>query len=143
MVMEPRISLLTLGVRDLARSRAFYEELGFAASSASTEDVAFFQLGGVALGLFGWDSLAEDARVDPAGDGFRGVTIAYNVRSKDEVAPMLAAAEGAGGRIVKPAQDVAWGGHHGYFADPDGHLWEVAWNPFFPLADDGSIRLPV
>lgn len=140
--MEPRISLITLGVRDVARSRAFYEALGFLPSSASTDDVAFFQLGGAALGLFGWDPLAQDAGVDPTGEGFRGVTIAHNVRSKEEVASVLAAAAAAGGRIVKPAQDVFWGGHHGYVADPDGHLWEIAWNPFFPLADDGSIQLP-
>jgi len=140
--MEPRISLITLGVRDVARARAFYEALGFVASSASSESVAFFQAGGAALGLFGWDSLAEDARVEPSGEGFRGVSFAHNVRDKADVAAVLAAAESAGGRIVKPAQDVFWGGHNGYFADPDGHLWEVAWNPYFPLTDDGSLQLP-
>lgn len=140
--MEPRISLITLGVRDVARARAFYEALGFVASSASNSSVAFFPAGGAALGLFGWDSLAEDADVEPLGEGFRGVTVAHNVRDKAEVAAVLAAAEAAGGRIVKPAQDVFWGGHNGYFADPDGHLWEIAWNPFFPIADDGSIQLP-
>jgi hypothetical protein len=140
--VEPRISLITLGVRDVARARAFYEALGFVASSASNSSVAFFPAGGAALGLFGWDSLAEDADVEPLGEGFRGVTVAHNVRDKAEVAAVLAAAEAAGGRIVKPAQDVFWGGHNGYFADPDGHLWEIAWNPFFPIADDGSIQLP-
>ena len=140
--MEPRISLITLGVRDVARARAFYEALGFVASSASNESVAFFPARGAALGLFGWGSLAEDAGVEPAGEGFRGVTVAHNVRDKAEVAAVLAAAEAAGGRIVKPAQDVFWGGHNGYFADPDGHLWEIAWNPFFPIAPDGSLQLP-
>jgi catechol 2,3-dioxygenase-like lactoylglutathione lyase family enzyme len=140
--VEPRLSLITLGVRDMARARAFYEALGFVASSAGNEDVTFFQAGGAALGLFGWDPLAQDAGVPPAGDGFRGVTVAHNVRDKHEVAAVLAAAEAAGGRIVTPAHDVFWGGHNGYFADPDGHLWEIAWNPFFPLGDDGSLQLP-
>jgi catechol 2,3-dioxygenase-like lactoylglutathione lyase family enzyme len=140
--MEARITLLTLGVRDVARARSFYEALDFVASPASNDDVAFFPAGGVVLGLFGWDSLAEDATVEAGGSGFRGVTIAHNVRDKAEVALVLAEAEAAGGRIVKPAQDVFWGGHNGYFTDPDGHLWEVAWNPGFPLSDDGRIQLP-
>lgn len=140
--MEPRISLITLGVADVARARAFYEALGFVASPASNENVTFFPAGGTVLGLFGWDPLAQDAGVPNAGDGFRGVTVAHNVRTKDEVERVLAAAEAAGGRIVTPAHDVFWGGHNGYFADPDQHLWEVAWNPFFPLADDGAVVLP-
>ena len=140
--MEPRVSLITLGVRDVARARAFYEALGFVASSASNESVAFFPAGGAVLGLFGWEPLAEDAGVPAAGDGFRGMTVAHNVRAKAEVATVLATAEAAGGRIVTPAHDVFWGGHNGYFADPDGHLWEIAWNPFFPLGDDGSVQLP-
>jgi catechol 2,3-dioxygenase-like lactoylglutathione lyase family enzyme len=141
--VEPRISLITLATRDLARAQAFYEALGFVASSSGNESVAFFRAGGVVLGLFGWDELAEDAGVPAAGEGFRGVTIAHNVRDRSEVATVLAAAEAAGGRIVTPAHDVFWGGHNGYFADLDGHLWEVAWNPFFPLAEDGSLDLPV
>lgn len=140
--MEPRISLITLGVRDLARARSFYEALGFVASPSSNESVTFFAAGGAVLGLFGWDALAEDAGVPPAGDGFRAVTLAHNVRDKAEVATVLATAEAAGARIVTPARDVFWGGHNGYFADLDGHLWEVAWNPFFPLAEDGSLQLP-
>ena len=140
--VEPRISLITLGVRDVARARAFYESLGFVASSASNESVAFFRVGGAALGLFGWDALAQDAGVPPSGDGFRAVTLAHNVRDRSDVATVLAAAEAAGARVVTPAHDVFWGGHNGYFADPDGHLWEVAWNPFFPLAADGSLELP-
>lgn len=140
--MEPRISLVTLGVKDVARARRFYERLGFRASSASNEQVAFFQAGGMGLGLYGWDALAEDAQVASAGAGFRGVSVAQNVRRKEDVAAVLAEAEAAGGRIVKPAEDVFWGGHSGYFADPDGHLWEVAWNPGFALAEDGALKLP-
>ncbi len=140
--MEPRISLVTLGVKDVARARRFYERLGFRASSSSNEQVAFFQAGGMALGLYGWDALAEDAQVASAGAGFRGVSVAQNVRRKEDVAAVLAEAEAAGGRIVKPAEDVFWGGHSGYFADPDGHLWEVAWNPGFALAEDGALKLP-
>lgn len=140
--MEPRISLITLGVADVARARAFYERLGFVASSASNAQVTFFQLGDMALGLFGWDALAADAGVSAERGGFRGVALAQNVRTKADVAALLAEAEAAGGRIVKLAQDVFWGGHSGYFADPDGHLWEVAWNPGFALADDGALKLP-
>lgn len=142
--MEQRLTLITLGVTDLAASRAFYARLGWRESSASQPAIAFFQAGGTALALFGAEALAEDAR-QPAGggvSGFRGVTLAHNVRSKGEVAEVLAEAERAGARIVKPAQDVFWGGHSGYFADPDGHLWEVAWNPFLPLDGQGNPLLP-
>jgi hypothetical protein len=106
------------------------------------ERVVFFQLGGIALGLFGRADLAKDAGVTDGARGFSGITLAYNVREKADVAKVLGEAAASGGRIVKPAQDVFWGGHHGYFADPDEHLWEVAWNPFFPLREDGSIVLP-
>jgi uncharacterized protein len=141
--MEPRISIVTLGVRDLARARAFYEALGFVASSSSNDNIVFFQAGAMALALFGWEALAEDAQLPADGAGFRGLTLAHNVREKAQVAQVLAAAEAAGGRILKPAQDVFWGGHSGYFADPDGHLWEVAWNPGFEIAADGALLLPV
>jgi len=141
--MEPRLSLLTLGVADLAASRAFYGRLGFVESSAGNEHVAFFQAGGVVLALFGHGALAADAGVDAtSGGGFRGVALAHNVRERGQVAEILAEAERAGARVVKPAQDVFWGGHSGYFADPDGHLWEVAWNPFFPLDECGRVSLP-
>jgi uncharacterized glyoxalase superfamily protein PhnB len=93
----------------------------------------FFQAGGVALALYPRAALAEDAAVGAAGVGFRSVTIAHNVRAKEDLSAVLAEAQAAGGQVVKPAQDVFWGGHSGYFADPDGHLWEVAWNPFLPL----------
>lgn len=141
--MEPRISLITLGVDDVARARGFYEALGFRASSASQADVVFFQLGGMALGLWSWRLLAEDGRVAPAGDGFRRVALAHNVRLRDDVDAVLAQAEAAGGRITKPAEDSPhFEGRTGYFTDPDGHLWEVAWNPSFALTDDGALILP-
>lgn len=140
--MEPRLTLVTLGVADLAASRAFYARLGWRESSASQPGIAFFQAGGVALALFGAEALAEDAHQAFAPSGFRAVTLAHNVRAKEQVAEVLAEAERAGARIVKPAQDVFWGGHSGYFADPDGHLWEVAWNPFLPLDPTGNPVLP-
>jgi uncharacterized protein len=141
--MEPRISLITLGVADLARARAFYEALGFRASSASQGDIVFFQAGSMALALYPRAALAGDAQVAPEGAGFRGQAMAHNVRERAQVALVLAEAAAAGGVVVKPAQDVFWGGHSGYFADPDGHLWEVAWNPFLQLAEDGALRLPL
>ncbi len=140
--MEPRLSLVTLGVADLATSRDFYARLGFAESPSGNESVAFFQAGGVVLALYGAEALAEDATVPFTPAGFRAITLAHNVRAKELVAQVLAEAEQAGARIVKPAQDVFWGGHSGYFADPDGHLWEVAFNPFFPLDEAGQVQLP-
>ena len=94
------------------------------------------------LALYPWDKLAEDAQVSNEGHGFRGVTLAHNVRERKEVHEVLTQAAAAGGKIIKPAQDVFWGGHSGYFADPDGHLWEVCWNPHFPLAEDGTVLIP-
>jgi catechol 2,3-dioxygenase-like lactoylglutathione lyase family enzyme len=141
--MEARVSLITLGVADLARARAFYEQLGFKASSAGGGDgVVFFQLGGLALSLFPRENLASDAKQSAEGSGFRGITLAHNVRTREEVAQVIGEAIAAGGRLVKASEEAFWGGQSGYFADPDGHLWEVAWNPFFPLAEDGSLTLP-
>ncbi|HLY56406.1 MAG TPA: VOC family protein [Stellaceae bacterium] len=140
--MEQRISLVTLGVRDLDRSRAFYERLGWTRSLRAAEGVAFFQAGGMALSLYPRADLARDAGVPSEGTGFAGVTLAFNARSRPEVDAVLREAEDAGGRIVKPAADAFWGGYSGYFSDPDGHLWEVAWNPGFAIAADGSIVLP-
>ena len=131
---------MTLGVADVARSRAFYERLGWRASSASNEHVAFFQLGGLVLALWGKDALAQDARVKPAPPG--AVALAQNQRSKAEVDALLAAAKKAGATILKDAHDTFWGGYSGYFADPDGHPWEVAWNPFWTLGPDGAVTLP-
>ncbi|MBP2296644.1 VOC family protein [Azospirillum rugosum] len=143
--MEQRISLITLGVADLARSRRFYEAgLGWTPSPASQEAITFYQLGGMALALYGREALAEDAHLAEAGptSGFGGITLAHNLRSREEVDALMARAAHAGARILKPAQEVFWGGYSGYFADPDGHPWEVCWNPHFPLAADGSLRLP-
>lgn len=141
--MEPRVSLVTLGVEDLGRARAFYRDgLGWPLSSASTEDAAFFRTGGVVLALFHYDSLAEDAGLSPEGEGFRRVALAHNVAERWQVSEVLEAAVVAGATLVKPAEDAFWGGRSGYFADPEGHLWEVAWNPYFPFAADGSLELP-
>jgi predicted lactoylglutathione lyase len=142
--MEPRVSLITLGVDDLDRAQRFYEALGFRRSKASVSgEVAFYQVGGLALGLWDWRKLADDARVAPEGAGFRRVAFAHNVRSKDEVDQVLSAAAAAGGTVTKPAEDSPhFEGRTGYFADPDGHLWEVAWNPAFALGVDGALILP-
>jgi len=139
--MEQRLSLVTLGVADLERSRRFYEDgLGWRRGNQH-EEVAFYQLGGMVLALWGRDALAQDARLPGAGSGFGGIALAYNTRSREEVDTVLGEAEAAGARIPKPAADTVWGGYAGYFADPDGHLWEIAWNPDWTLAEDGSIRL--
>ncbi|HEY4765753.1 MAG TPA: VOC family protein [Candidatus Sulfotelmatobacter sp.] len=140
--MEQRVSLVTLGVADLKRSREFYERLGWRRSMAKAEGVVFFQAGGMALALFPRQELAKDANVTPQGDGFRGISLAYNARNRAEVNSVLEEAEAAGAKLVKPAQDAFWGGYSGYFSDPDGFLWEVAWNPSFAMAEDGSIRIP-
>lgn len=141
--MEPRVSLVTLGVEDLERARAFYREgLGWPLSSASNEDIAFFRTGGVVLALFPYRSLAKDAGVPPGGEGFRRVSLAHNVAEREQVDETLKEAVAAGATLVKPAEDVSWGGRSGCFADPEDHLWEVAWNPYFPLAADGTLELP-
>ncbi len=139
--MEPRVSLITLGVADVTRSRRFYEALGWRASGASQADVIFFQLGGIALSLWGRAALAADANLTDE-QGFTGVALAHNARTREAVDAILAEARTAGARILKPAQPTPWGGYAGYFADPDGHPWEVAWNPQFALGADGSLRLP-
>ena len=141
-MMEPRVSLITLGVRDLAVSRHFYEALGFVASPASQGDVVFFQAGGMALALYPRDKLAEDATVADSALGFSGITLAHNLRSEVEVDQLAAHAVASGARLMKPPQKVFWGGYSGYVADPDGHLWEIAHNPFFPLKEDGALVLP-
>lgn len=140
--MEQRVSLVTLGVANLDRSRAFYERLGWRRSLAAAQGVVFFQTGGMALSLFPRDELAKDADVSPKGQGFSGMTLAYNTRSREEVDAVLAEAVAAGAKLVKPAQEAFWGGYSGYFSDPDGFLWEVAWNPSFRMAEDGAIRIP-
>ena len=139
--MEQRLSMVTLGVRDLGRSRDFYEQgLGWRRGNQE-EKVAFYQMGGMLLGLYNREDLAADAKVSAEGNGFPGIALAYNTRSKEEVDTVLDEAVKAGGRLIKAAEDVFWGGYSGYFADPDGHLWEVAWNPFWTLGEDGSVSL--
>jgi predicted lactoylglutathione lyase len=140
--MEQRVSIVTLGVEDLKRSSEFYERLGWRRSMAKSEGIVFFQAGGMALALYPRQELAKDANVTSHGDGFRGTSLAYNARSRAEVDAVLEEAQAAGAKLVKPAQEAFWGGYSGYFSDPDGFLWEVAWNPFFPVAEDGSIRIP-
>jgi uncharacterized protein len=139
--MEQRLSLVTLGVTDVGRARRFYEDgLGWRRGNEH-EEVVFFQLGGMVLALWGREALAQDARLPGAGTGFGGIALAYNTRNREEVDAVLKEAEAAGATILKPAENTVWGGYSGYFADPDGHLWEVAWNPGWTLAADGSISL--
>jgi uncharacterized protein len=140
-MMQPRLSLVTLGVADMKRARAFYETLGFVASLASQEGVTFFQLGGMALSLYGRAALAEDAQVTDSAPGFSGITLGYNCRSEADVDATIAHAITCGATLKKPAQKVFWGGYSGYFADPDGHLWEVAHNPFFPIDAEGRMSV--
>jgi uncharacterized protein len=140
--MDQRVNIVTLGVADLNRSREFYERLGWRRSMAKSEGIIFFQAGGMALALYPRDELARDANVGASGEGFRAISLAYNARDRAEVDSLLKEAEIAGAKIMKPAQEAFWGGYSGYFSDPDGFLWEVAWNPFFPIAEDGSLRLP-
>ena len=128
--MKSRISMITLGVTDLARSIKFYEEgLGFPRMESPPE-VAFFTLNGTWLGLYGREALAEDAQVSAEGQGFNSFALAHNVASEAEVDEVIAQAAAAGATVTKSAQKVFWGGYSGYFKDPDGHLWEVAHNPF-------------
>jgi predicted lactoylglutathione lyase len=139
--MEQRISLITLAVSDLARARAFYEHLGW--RGQEVEQTVFFQAGGIAIVLWGREQLAADAGVpaDPR-VAFSGIALAHNVRSRDEVDIVLAAVHDAGGTITRAAQTTFYGGYAGYFADLDGHLWEVGYNPGFTLEADGSLTLP-
>ncbi len=130
--MEPRLSFVTLGVSDLARSTAFYRDVLGLPQRPTPPGIAFFELGRTWLGLYPREELAADAQVSAQGGGFPGFTLAHNVRSEPEVDDLLAEVEARGGRIVKRAQRADWGGYSGYFADPDGFLWEVAWNPDFP-----------
>jgi catechol 2,3-dioxygenase-like lactoylglutathione lyase family enzyme len=141
MSLDPRISLITLGVEDVARATAFYERLGWKKSSASQDTVTFIKLKGTVLGLFARQSLAEDAHVENTTKGFSGITLAHNVTSERGVDAVYKFALSCGATPVKAPEKVFWGGYSGYFADPDGHLWEVAHNPFFPLDKDGHVIL--
>ncbi|MER8830180.1 VOC family protein [Mesorhizobium sp. M0938] len=139
--MEARISIVTIAVDDLDRATRFYEAMGLTRHAGITDGVAFFQMGGVILGLFPRASAEEDSGIT-FGTAPSAIYLAYNTRSDAEVDDVLAMAEKAGGRIVKPAGRAFWGGWYGYFADTEGHVWEVAHNPAFPIAEDGSISLP-
>jgi uncharacterized protein len=139
--MDQRISLVTLGVRDLAVSRCFYVDgLGWE-PAYEDQQIVFFQAGGMIFSLFLRDQLAADFEADPQTFGRAAMALAYNVRNRNEVDPLLKRAEEAGGRILKPGREASWGGYSGYFADPDGFAWEVAWNPGWRLAEDGSVSI--
>jgi catechol 2,3-dioxygenase-like lactoylglutathione lyase family enzyme len=137
--LEQRVSLITLGVADLDRSRRFYEALGWKRGNRD-DGVVFFQIPGGVFALWSRAALAADARVADTG-GFGGVALAYNGRTRAEVDAVLADAKAAGARILKAAEETFWGGYSAYFADPDGHVWEVAHNPGWSIAEDGSVRL--
>ncbi|MCC6299607.1 MAG: VOC family protein [Anaerolineales bacterium] len=140
--MNQFLHLVTLGVRDFEASKKFYAEtLGWKLAKASGDDVAFFQAGGVALALYPREKLAEDALTSAKGSGFSGVTLAHNARSEAEVDETIADLKSKGVKIVKEPQKVFWGGYSSYFADPDGYLWEVAFNPFFPFDEAGNLKL--
>jgi catechol 2,3-dioxygenase-like lactoylglutathione lyase family enzyme len=142
--MEPRITLITLGVSDLPRAVRFYRDgLGWPTTYEEGGPVAFFNTNGTRLGLYPTEHLAADISPDvpSSRSGFSGITLAHNVRSKEEADAVMKLAEQAGGKIVKPAQDAFWGGYSGYFTDPDGHYWEVAWNPILPLDESGVMIL--
>ncbi len=142
--MEQRISVITLGVTDLARSRRFYAHgLGWNASSRSNERITFFQAAGMVLALYLRAALAQDAHLSNDGIGFGGITLAYNVRQREDVDAVLTEVQAAGATMLKHAEETDWGGYSGYFADPDGYPWEVVWNPHFLLRDDGSVQLPI
>jgi uncharacterized glyoxalase superfamily protein PhnB len=141
--MRQKFNLITLGVDNFEKAIDFYERgLGWKKSSASQEDIAFFQLGGIVLGLYPRKLLAKDATVTENGSGFSGITISYNAKSEQEVDEVLKEVEGLGATIIKPAQKVFWGGYSGYFKDLDGHLIEVAHNPFWSFDDDDNLILP-
>jgi uncharacterized protein len=145
MTVPALISLVTLGVEDVAASTAFYSRLGFELSSASVEgEVSFFRTAGGLLAVWGSDALRHDAGADdePHATGFRGMSLAVNVDSAEGVDTALAAAVAAGARLTRPAETTDWGGYNGYFADPDGHVWEIAYNPFWPIGANGLPELP-
>ena len=139
--MEQRVSLVTLGVSDVPRARAFYEGLGWTTRAEPGDDVVFFQAGGMVVALWDRANLAEDSGVSDGG-GWGGVTFAYNVREPVEVDEVIEQARAAGGSIPREPGETFWGGYSGIFVDPDGHPWEVAHNPSWTIRDDGSVELP-
>jgi uncharacterized glyoxalase superfamily protein PhnB len=141
--MRQKFNLITLGVEDFDKAIDFYETgLGWKKSSASQGDIAFFQLGGIVLGLYPKKLLAKDAKVDEKGTGFSGITISYNAKSEGEVDQVLKEVEKLGATIIKPAEKVFWGGYSGYFKDPEGYLFEVAHNPFWEFDEKDNLILP-
>jgi len=142
-MMSPHVSLITLGVADIAKATAFYERLGFVLSKKASEaSVSFFKAGGIVLAIWSRESQKEDANANDLWTGNGGIVVAQNVASESEVDEMMAKAETAGARILKLAAKTFWGGYNGYFADPDGHVWEVAHNPFWALDENGRVDLP-
>jgi uncharacterized protein len=139
--MDQRVSLITLGVRDLGRARAFYEALGWTTRAEPDDDVVFFQAGGMVVALWGRDQLADDSGVEDGGC-WGGVTLAYNTRSAAEVDAVIEEARGAGATIAREPGETFWGGYSGAFVDPEGHPWEVAHNPRWTIGDDGAVTLP-
>lgn len=141
--MRQKLTLVTLGVKDLNTSLKFYRDgLGWKPSDASQDSIVFFDLGGVGLSLYPRNLLAKDVTTSPEGTGFSGITLAHNAKSIEEVDMVLHQAEQAGAQIIKKAQKVFWGGYSGYFADPDGYLWEVAWNPFLDFDKKDALIFP-
>jgi hypothetical protein len=138
--VDQRLSLVTLGVRDLARARRFYEALGWTSGARADDDVVFFQAGCMVVALWGREQLAEDSGVEDGG-GWGGITLAYNARSPEEVDSVLAEAESAGATIPRAGAETFWGGYSGVFVDPEGHAWEVAHNPHWTIGEDGAVSL--
>jgi hypothetical protein len=135
------ISMICLGVRDLEASSRFYEEIGFIKSEKSDSSITWFRTGSTVLTLYPWTSLAQDAGVPETGTGFRGVTLALNMQSKELVNKLIESVRRIGGTIVKEPKPVFWGGYSSYFSDPDGHIWEVAWNPFTAVDEVGNLAI--
>lgn len=140
MSVEQRLTLITLGVADVSRATAFYEQkFGWKKMLSSNDEITFFVLNGIMLSLFKRESLAEDATISPEGTGFRGFSLAWNARSEAEVDAVVQELKNKGVTVVKEPQKVFWGGYSGYVADVDGNLWEIAFNPFLPLDDRGNV----
>lgn len=139
--MEPRLSLITLGVSDLGRSKKFYEALGLKTTWSEDKGVIFFKTTGAVLSLYPFSELLKDIGMGEAEKKFGGITIAHNTKTKEEVDQIMTVVADSGGRVIKKPQDAFWGGYSGYFADPDGHIWEVAWGAF-PFNQDGSLNVP-
>ena len=141
-MMEQRISLVTLGVANVAAARAFYERLGWTASSASMDEVVFFDMGGWMFGLYGQSNLSKDSGLTENKPVPGGITLAYNTRSREEVDHFMDEVKEAGATILASPVEMPWGGYVGYFADPDGHPWEISWVPHFPILEDGRLEIP-